>query len=148
MKAPGRILAAVDLSAASEDVLDAALISARAYQASVDVLHVREPLAYASTGGELPAPGEPDLSHQFIDDALTRIADRMNHAGVVCLTSTLDGPAAATIVDHARRSEADLIVIGKHGRGSLVRALLGSVAERVVHKAGRPVLVVPVPVKR
>jgi nucleotide-binding universal stress UspA family protein len=42
----------------------------------------------------------------------------------------------------ARRSRADLIVIGTHGRSGLSKVLLGSVAERVVRFASCPVLTV------
>jgi nucleotide-binding universal stress UspA family protein len=42
------------------------------------------------------------------------------------------------------RLAADMIIVGTHGRGGLSHAVLGSVAERVVQKARRPVLAVPV----
>ena len=52
------------------------------------------------------------------------------------------GSPANAIVKYAEEQQADLIVIGSHGRGAVSRLLLGSVAERVLHLAGRPVLVV------
>jgi nucleotide-binding universal stress UspA family protein len=54
------------------------------------------------------------------------------------------GPsAAAEIIALASEMEADLIVIGSHGRSGLPRFLLGSVAERVLRNASQSVLVVP-----
>jgi nucleotide-binding universal stress UspA family protein len=53
-----------------------------------------------------------------------------------------EGPPAAEIVKAARRWQADLIVIGSHGRRGIRRALIGSVAEAVVRQAPCPVLVV------
>jgi hypothetical protein len=53
------------------------------------------------------------------------------------------GVPAARIVDYARRHDIDLIVMGSHGRTGFSRALLGSVAERVVRLAPCPVLTVP-----
>jgi nucleotide-binding universal stress UspA family protein len=46
------------------------------------------------------------------------------------------------LMDHAEEVKADLIVVGDHGHGALMRALLGSVASALVHKAPCPVLVV------
>ena len=46
------------------------------------------------------------------------------------------------IVGAAARERADLIVIGTHGRGGLDRALLGSVADRVIRLAPCPVVTV------
>jgi nucleotide-binding universal stress UspA family protein len=52
------------------------------------------------------------------------------------------GPPAAVLTDMARELDADEIVIGARGLGR-VRALLGSVSHEVLHRADRPVLVVP-----
>jgi nucleotide-binding universal stress UspA family protein len=144
MKRPRRILAAVDLSDASERVLAAAMTMAQAFDATVHVLHVREPFAYATTGGTLPIPGRKEVAADYIDAALSRIVERLTAAGVASVTSSAAGPAATTIMEHAEQVAADLIVVATHGRGGAAHAVLGSVAERVVQKAHRPVLVVPV----
>jgi nucleotide-binding universal stress UspA family protein len=52
------------------------------------------------------------------------------------------------INDVAEKKNADLIVIGTHGRSGLAHALLGSVAERVIRSAARPVLVIRDPRKK
>ena len=57
-------------------------------------------------------------------------------------TAILDGAPVESIVEHAKASGADLIVIGSHGRSGLPRLLLGSVAEGVIRNAASPVLVV------
>jgi nucleotide-binding universal stress UspA family protein len=54
------------------------------------------------------------------------------------------GPVADVIVDHAATSGADLIVMSTHGRTGVQRWLLGSVADRVLHGAKAPVLLVRV----
>ncbi len=51
------------------------------------------------------------------------------------------------IVAAARDEGAELIVIGTHGRSGLDRLLLGSVAERVAHRASMPVMLVHAPAK-
>jgi nucleotide-binding universal stress UspA family protein len=144
MKSPSRILTCVDLSGSSEPVVAAAVVMAQAFKAVVHVLHVNEPFAHPTTGGEIPVRGQTALAHDFVDDALARISERLSAAGLACVTDSLEGSPSSVIVEQAERLDADLILVGTHGRGGPAHALLGSVAERVVQKARRPVLVVPV----
>ena len=58
-------------------------------------------------------------------------------------TAVLAGSPAQEIVRYADDQQADLIVVGSHGRAMVGRLLLGSVADRVLHHAGQAVLVVP-----
>ena len=51
------------------------------------------------------------------------------------------GPDAATTIQYARTTRMDLIALGRHGHGSVGKALFGTVLERVVRKAGCAVLV-------
>jgi nucleotide-binding universal stress UspA family protein len=53
------------------------------------------------------------------------------------------GDPARMLVDYAEKIEADLLIIGKRGAGFIERMVVGSVANRVVHDAPIPVLVVP-----
>jgi nucleotide-binding universal stress UspA family protein len=55
---------------------------------------------------------------------------------------TEEGPAATAIVRQAEQGQADLIVMGTHGRSGLPHMLLGSVAEKVVRTASCPVLTI------
>jgi nucleotide-binding universal stress UspA family protein len=54
----------------------------------------------------------------------------------------VDKPAAAAILDEARRRRADAIVVGWRGHGALARLLMGSVSRAVLREARCPVLVV------
>ena len=53
------------------------------------------------------------------------------------------GNPVANILEMADRIDADLIVLGSHGKGALKYAFLGSVAEKVLNKSHRPMLIVP-----
>jgi nucleotide-binding universal stress UspA family protein len=55
------------------------------------------------------------------------------------------GAAIGGILEWADKVDADLVVMGSHGKGFLQHALLGSVAEKVLRKTRRPVLIVPLP---
>jgi len=78
-----------------------------------------------------------------IDRQLTERAERARAAGIACETKIIDGGAVNEITRRGRAIDADLIVVGTHGRTGLAHALMGSVAERVVRRASCPVLTVP-----
>ncbi len=63
--------------------------------------------------------------------------------GITPSTIVATGHPVSTIVNVARDQNADLIIMGTHGRRGWRRALVGSVADGVVRAASRPVLVVP-----
>lgn len=62
--------------------------------------------------------------------------------GVVVKAFVLSGRPADAIIETAQEKNADLIVLGSHGRTGVERLLMGSVAERVIVLASCPVLVV------
>ncbi len=73
--------------------------------------------------------------------ALQALHERLSGSGVDVSQAVIDGFPDTGLIDAAREVGADLIVIGTHGRTGFKRFLLGSVAERVVRLAERPVLV-------
>ena len=132
-----RIVVASDFSPTADKALDTAIAVAKRFDATLDIIHVLEPLLSAYPIAERPAV---DVA---IDRLLTERSERARAKGVVAQTTSVDGHAAAEIVAHARKTGSDLIVMGTHGLTGLAHAVVGSVAERVVHRSGCPVLVVP-----
>jgi nucleotide-binding universal stress UspA family protein len=77
--------------------------------------------------------------------ALAQAAEKVRQAGKSAEIELLEakGERIASVIEgEARQWHADLIVIGTHGRSSLSRLLLGSIAEGVVRSASVPVLLV------
>jgi nucleotide-binding universal stress UspA family protein len=70
---------------------------------------------------------------------------RVTAAGLVGDMAVVHGVPFQEIIETAKRHQVDLIVMGTHGRTGLHHVLLGSVAEKVVHLAPCPVLVVRQP---
>lgn len=66
----------------------------------------------------------------------------LREAGVPCDTVSLNGFAPKEITRYAEEADAHMIVMGAHGRGVLVDAVLGSVAGRVLSMTQRPVLLI------
>jgi nucleotide-binding universal stress UspA family protein len=145
-----RILVPIDGSETATKALVAALQLAREGGGQVRIVHMVEgltPLAIDQYGaawsgdliGMLKKAGE-----EFLSDALA-IA---RAAGVPADTEIFDNfgeRLAETVVDAAKRFDADLVVVGTHGRRGMGRLLLGSGAEQIVRLAPVPVLVVRSP---
>jgi len=78
---------------------------------------------------------------QRADEITSTMAARLRAHDLAASTVTVDGPAAAAIVDEARSWGADLVVVGTRGNGLLKRLLLGSTARSVLHHASASVLI-------
>ncbi|MEO5819191.1 MAG: universal stress protein [Vicinamibacteraceae bacterium] len=140
------IVAAVDFSETSCDVLEAALVMARATGGRVRLLHVVPQVAQSAWSIEASELNIDDLQREWTADAETQLAELANSAkskAWLDSASVVVGPAAAEIVRYAEEHAADAIVVGSHGRGVIRRLLIGTVTERVLREASCPVLVVP-----
>jgi nucleotide-binding universal stress UspA family protein len=140
-----RILCPIDLSDHSRGALDHAVAIARWYQAKVTVLHVSPaPIAAYAAGPVVLEPmvsSAADREHLLAEVKAFVAAESAPR--VVIETMLCEGNPATEILDQAGSTEADLLVIGTHGRSGFERLLLGSVAEKVLRKANCPVLTVP-----
>ncbi len=75
---------------------------------------------------------------------LARVKQELEHVqGVEVTTTVREGLTDATILDLAAKVDASAIVMSTHGRGGLIRTVLGSVADDVVRRSSVPVLLVP-----
>jgi nucleotide-binding universal stress UspA family protein len=141
------LLVAHDFDATSERALDEAIDLARKLSAKVVVAHVYSVPVYSfPEGSALIPPAEyaasvADAAQRHVDAAVALRGD----SGVEIRSVLRAGVPEEEICRLADEIDADLIVIGTHGRGALGRALLGSVAQRVVRGATRPVLTVRAP---
>ena len=144
-----KILVATDFAPASETALRYGRELARAFQASLEVMHVTENLyLLASTGfgdASFPVGIQEDLERDAAQETERLLTDEDRRDLRAKAVSVTHNTPAAAIVDYARDCKADLIVVGTHGRGALGHVFLGSVAERVVRLAPCPVLTVHSP---
>jgi nucleotide-binding universal stress UspA family protein len=143
-----RILVAIDGSETSEHAFDTALQLARDNDAQLQPLYVVDnPLmAYDASGydPEILRDASVEEGKRLLADALAR----MKHENVAGVPRIVDvAPVGEDISERIRISanefNADLLVLGTHGRRGFKRLFLGSVAERVVRSASLPVLLVP-----
>ena len=141
-----RIVCPVDFSGSSELALVHAVEMAEQTGAELQVITVVQPVTPAmfSDGLLLTQPDTlPNQSEELAQKSLKQWREKFC-APVFERTSlyVTVGTPFAEIVRHARENEADLIVMGSHGRTGIEHLMIGSVAEHVVRKATCSVLVV------
>lgn len=139
------ILLATDGSSASEHAAQLAVDLARVHGARLTALYVVDPYPYLGVGEANP------LGFQaYMSAALQHAAEAHGKVMALCEKSPAvefqprlaeDVAAATGIVQSARQIDADLIVVGSHGRTGVARLMLGSVASKVVAESPIPVLV-------
>jgi nucleotide-binding universal stress UspA family protein len=135
------ILHPTDFSDRSDFAFRLACALARDYGAHLTLLHVMSPPMVVY--GEGIIPPQPEDYQEQMEAELRRLkapdpSIRVEHR-------LEEGDPVEQILNAARETCADLIVMGTHGRTGLGRLLMGSVAEHVVRRASCPVLTVRTP---
>ena len=80
--------------------------------------------------------------HEQASRQLNAVAAELRNDGLTVTPVVDNGHAAEVIVDEATRRNASLIVMATHGRGGLRRWAMGSVADKVLHAATMPLVLV------
>jgi nucleotide-binding universal stress UspA family protein len=150
------ILAATDFSETADAALAHAAKLAAALGARVTLLHVvyadkitetllgldaMEYLTHIVGEGATAAEGVEYLRNSALDK-LREAVDKLPGPRPPIELAVVEGKPSEEIVAYAAGHDVDLIVVGTLGRGAIGRALLGSVADRVVRLADCPVMIV------
>lgn len=155
-----RILYATDLSENARYAFGYAVSLANRHDAKITVLHVVEELSSFAQSMVADMMGEKRLADiktgkekEVISELKIRLeefCDNVRHEQPSCPfvvdnTIVVTGHPVDQIVHQAAEMDADLIVIGSHGRGGLADVTLGSTSRRVLRRCAVPVLVVRLP---
>jgi nucleotide-binding universal stress UspA family protein len=139
------IVVGIDGSAAAKEALQLALREASMRGTRVRAVHAwtaAVPVTMTGPGFIAPVDREPvrneasALLHGVVDAVAGEKA-----GAVECVLA--EGPAGQAILENAH--DAELIVLGQRGLGTVGAVVLGSVSHHVLHHASCPVLVVPPP---
>lgn len=139
-----KILVPLDGSPEAEQALRQARSLAKAFQAEIRLITVEEM-------PDQPAPSEWDLTlgsfldkrREQVQQSLDELAQSLRLEDLKVSTAVIPlGPPVVRILEEARESKADLIVLFSHGRRGLSRVFMGSVAERLTRNAPCPVMIV------
>ncbi len=139
-----KVLCPIDFSEPARAAMKVAVEVSRQFDSELTLFHSYELPGYTLPEGSVVASPKmlQDLANQAEAHLAEwqRIAEGMGASRVA--TAQGIGAPAVEIAELAREGQYDLIVVGTHGRTGIRHALLGSVAERVVRRAGCPVLTI------
>ena len=139
------ILVPVDGSATSQLAVDKAIGLAKAFDSKVTAIFVVDPYPFTGVGTDF-AYGQAEYLSAATAEAHAAINAAkvlFEAAGVTVDTSVVEAHAAwRGVVEAASSLEADLVVMGSHGRSGLEKLVLGSVTQAVLSHTHLPVLVV------
>jgi len=143
MKGYKKILVPLDGSEMSEAILPEIEKLASAFGANIALLYVA-PIPI------VPGVMEPVVTSQTIIDTLIKDAEAylrkiekgLKGKGFTVEKHLQQGDEAQQILEHCDREDIDLIAMSTHGRSGVSRWLLGSVAEKVIRHATKPMLLV------
>lgn len=138
---PPTVLFATDFSDGSRLALQYAASQARASGARLLITHVEE--VSTATGEGMLHSGIPREDPEELERRLRAVIP--DDFDGPCEYLLLEGDPATEIVRAAEDENAEMIVLGTHGRTRLARLLMGSVAEQVVRRSPCPVLIVKDP---
>jgi nucleotide-binding universal stress UspA family protein len=154
------ILYATDLSKNSAYAFRYAVNSAQKHEAQIHIFHVVESFSPATEGLLLSYFSEEELKkikQERREDQIQRIKNRLKEFARrelrddpetlkrVASITVVWGDPAAEILRKAEEINADVIILGTHGKGLIRHAFLGSVSERVLHRIRKPVFIIPLP---
>jgi nucleotide-binding universal stress UspA family protein len=113
--------------------------------AQLYTISVKEPFPYSAISEMQPTPPQEffDAQERIAAKRVATVVDAAKAAGLACQGHTVEAlhPWEA-IIDHAKRTECDLLVMASHGRRGVTALLLGSETQKVLTHSTVPVLVV------
>ena len=138
-----KVLVPIDFSSHSAKALELAMDLAKTFGGRIFLLHAYHLPPLVGMPDEIVIP--PDFWTGVRDAAarkLDKSAQKVKAAGIAVETHLVEFAPSDAIVETAKKTKADLIVMGTRGLTGLKHALLGSVAERTLRLAPCPVLTV------
>jgi nucleotide-binding universal stress UspA family protein len=142
-----KILLAVDGSDAALRATDAVVTAAgllrEPLQVELVTVTTRVPTAHPLAAAALPQQAIDEYYQAQGEQALAAARQTLQVAGIACTACALVGQVAQTLVEHADRTQCDMIWMGSRGLAPLSSFMLGSVATRVLALAKVPVTLVP-----
>lgn len=140
-----RILVPTDGSDITGKAVQTAIELAALSKATLMTIGVKEPFPYSAISEMQPVPPQEffDAQERIASTYVKTVMDAARAAGVTCEGHTVEAlhPWEA-IIDHAKTTGCDLIVMASHGRRGVAALLLGSETQKVLTHSMLPVLVV------
>jgi nucleotide-binding universal stress UspA family protein len=150
-----KILIAIDYNPTAQNIAQTGYSLAKSMNAQVTLLHVVADYTYYSSLDYSPILGFDSFSNlgmiqtntvtelqNAAKDYLQKIKSFLGDDAIQ--TMIKDGDSGDSILDAAKETNADIIVMGSHSRHGLDKILMGSVAEKVLRNSRIPLFIIPV----
>jgi nucleotide-binding universal stress UspA family protein len=136
------ILVATDGSSGGERALDLGAALARDTGCTLVIVNVSDELSNEDV--QVLAQIDTGLTQEMDNDVLDKAKQRIQGKGVAAVKAYVAcGQPAAGILEAVRIYPADMVVVGRRGRGQLAGLLLGSVSQKLAALCPCPVIIVP-----
>ena len=149
-----KILIALDYDPTAQAIAEKGFELAKTMGAEVTLLHVIADPVYYADANYSPIMGftgymdidasQKDVSTAIKKESLVFLERTREHlAGGTIKILVTEGDFADSILDTAKETDADMIVLGSHSRSWLNDILVGSVTEKILRKSEIPVYIIP-----
>ncbi len=140
-----KLLVAIDFSEITKRILEKVEQIAIKANAKVWLIHVAQPdpdfIGY-NVG--------PDSERKFMADKfrdqhikIQELSEGMKEKGINITPLLVQGPTIETIIKKAEKLNADMIVVGSHGHGTMFHILVGSISHGLLKQSHIPLLIIP-----
>jgi nucleotide-binding universal stress UspA family protein len=148
-----KILAAIDFSDITADLLEQSTTLAKNLSAELYLIHVAEPnpdhIAYDYDPATVYTVDASEvrisIAERFRQEhkTLQEYAEGMREQGISCTALMIQGITVELLLKEAERLAVDFIIAGTHGKGLLSQLLLGSTSEQLIKQSRIPLYLVP-----
>lgn len=149
-----KILIAIDYDPTAKKIAHSGFELAKSMNAQIILLHVVADYTYYSSLDYSPILGFDSFSNlgaiqsntvvelqEAAQDYLNKIKEQLGDGSIQ--TVVKEGDTGDAILEAAKETEADIIVMGTHGRRGLDKILMGSVAGKVLRNSNVPMFIIP-----
>jgi len=139
------ILTAIDFSEITDAVVNYSIKFAKNNNSSIRLLHVAEPPS-AFLGDDFGPQVIRDVKADTIKKEhkqLDKFTKLMQDEGLDVKPMLVQGSTVEVIIEQSEKANADIILLGSHGKGVIASAIMGSTCQGLIQKSKCPVLVIP-----
>ena len=140
-----KVLVSIDGSKHSSKAIDYLIKNSAMFEgkgSGLIVLHVQPDIIPPEVTQYIPKKSITDWYTDQGKTAVKAAVSKLDKVGINYKLINKVGHVADTILAEAKTSKADMIVMGSHGRSSLMNLIMGSIATQVLSQAKQPVLIV------
>ncbi len=130
----------LDGSPSAWKAFDEAIFVAKNKQAPLHVVSIQEAAEASFSANEVLAAAKNERHH--LDEIQLKARTKAEAEGIKVVTTVVNGPFSATIIDYLKKKKISLLVLGDVGHSSIWGALLGTNVDKLVRNAPCSVLIV------